>query len=427
MENNINIKITFILFLCIITIFIMILDYENKSESSKYESVDKKNKIIYFGQTLDLSNNKVSINYSQGYELAFNSINRIGGINGYKLKIILYDDKYEPELAYKNSKILVDYFNVLALIGPFGTPTTLSILNNTIKERPIPVIAPFSAGLSYRKYFNKYLILTNSTLLYEFELTINNMILNNIKNISIIYQNDTYGLAFFNSIVEYMIKHKIDINIISSGSYERNTIDLKKCFESIFDVKNAFDTNEYSKSKTYNNIQAILLLVAQEQLPYILGFIKKNRPQTYIYYNFFVDTSKDNYSQLSNYDKENIYQTNLIYNINNSYPILYNKFIDEVKYFKNQHKKKIDINSSATIYGFYSGLLIIEVLKNIYDLSNVTREKFIEIFYKIQNFDLYGLKIGPFVNGVNNQGVNFASISKLNVNTLEMELIKELN
>jgi len=126
----------------------MILDYENKSESSKYESVDKKNKIIYFGQTLDLSNNKVSINYSQGYELAFNSINRIGGINGYKLKIILYDDKYEPELAYKNSKILVDYFNVLALIGPFGTPTTLSILNNTIKERPIPVIAPFSAGLS---------------------------------------------------------------------------------------------------------------------------------------------------------------------------------------------------------------------------------------------------------------------------------------
>ena len=47
----------------------------------------------------------------------------------------MYDDKYEPTLSISNSKILVDYFNVLALIGSFGTPTTVAILNETIKNR----------------------------------------------------------------------------------------------------------------------------------------------------------------------------------------------------------------------------------------------------------------------------------------------------
>ena len=418
-----------LLIIIISILFILyIIDNTEILNIKYYKNIDSEKKNIYFGQTLDLTHNKVSINYSIGYELAFNLINRIGGIDGYKLKIILYDDKYEPELASANAKMLIDYYNVLAIIGTFGTPTTISILDNSIKARPIPLIAPFSAGLTYRKYYNKYLILTNSTILYEYELIFKNLILNNIKNISIIYQNDSNGLSSFNSIVEYMIEHNSKINIVSTGNYKRNTEDLKGCFESVFNVKNGYNLDEYSKSENFKKIQAVIIFCSQEQISYILGFLKKIKPELFIYYNFFVDTNISNYKDLANYNKNNIYQTNLIYKINNSYPILYNKFINEVNNYKTYHKNSnIDITSSATFFGFYNGLLIIEVLKNIGKLENITRKKFIDMFYKIQNFDIYGLKIGPFVEYSSNKPVKYATLNKLNPNTLEMEEIDSTN
>ena len=118
-----------------------------------YKSVDHKEKVIVFGETCDLENNKVSKSFSLGYQLAFDLINDKGGINGYKLKIILLNDKYEPTIAVKNANILSDYYNVLALIGIFGTPTLLAILNGISSN--VPIVGPFSAGSSYRKQFNK--------------------------------------------------------------------------------------------------------------------------------------------------------------------------------------------------------------------------------------------------------------------------------
>ena len=159
--------ITFIIINLLIIVFTFIF-LKDLYVTDLYKPIDKIKKNIYFGQTIDLENNQVSIDYSVGFQLAFQSVNRKDGVNGYNLKIILYNDKYEPELASNNAKILIDYFNVLALIGPFGTPTTAQILSDCIKGRPIPLIGPFTASNVYRKQFNKYLILNNGSFELEF-------------------------------------------------------------------------------------------------------------------------------------------------------------------------------------------------------------------------------------------------------------------
>ncbi len=422
--NNKTSRLIFYVIIIFIFTFIFV-NYIVKRDI--YSSIDTKKKIIYFGQTCDLENNQVSINYSKGFEIAFDYINRNGGINGYQLRIILYNDRYEPKLAADNAKLLVDYFNVLALIGPFGTPTTVAILDDAISGRNIPVLFPFTAATSYREIFNKNLLLMNGTFYNEFNVTIKNMIQNNIKNIGIIYQNDIYGKSFYNSFNNYILKNNININILSTGKYERNTVDLDNCFKDLFQIKDSNDYNDYKDSPVIHDLQGIILFCAEEQVSYILGKLKKIKPSLFIYYNFFVGNAKKNFQDLDYYNKNNIYQTLLSPNIKIKYPELYNLYIQEVDYYNNkkQNKKKINKDSQGSYIGFYCGLLVGEVLKNFKNINDLNRESFIDMFYKKKYFDILGLKVGPFIEGVSNTGLNYVSLSTLKGD--KMVLIEEKN
>jgi hypothetical protein len=416
--------ITFIIINLLIIVFTFIF-LKDLYVTDLYKPIDKIKKNIYFGQTIDLENNQVSIDYSIGFQLAFQSVNRKDGVNGYNLKIILYNDKYEPELASNNAKILIDYFNVLALIGPFGTPTTVQILSDCIKGRPIPLIGPFTASTVYRKQFNKYLILTNGSFELEFEITIENMLQNNIKNIGIIYQNDIYGSSCYTSFVNYILNKNLNLNIISTGTYERNTVEFDNCYKKLFNIDSPYDYNQVKSSKTLEKMDCIILFVAEKQISRILGYLKRIKPSLFIYYNCFVGTSINNYKELKSYNSNNIYQTLLgPFHLKENYPELYNKLLEEINIYEKNNAKII--NQTQSLYqGFYTGLLIIDVLKKFPDLGSITRESFTDMFYSVQNFDVYGLKIGSFVNNKSNLGLNFVGLNKL-VND-KLENIKIMN
>lgn len=386
-----------------------------------YHPIDKEHKIIYFGQTLDLENNEISSNYSKGFQLAFQSVNRTGGINGYKLKIILYNDKYESSIALTNAKLLLDYYNVLALIGTFGTPTTVEILNECIKGRPIPLIGPFTSSPIIRKIFNKYLILLLSSTKLELQSITNNMIKNNVVNMSIIYQNDGYGIATYTALVQYILENNLNINIISTGKYERNSIDLENTYKTLFDVKDPYNYNEYKTSQKLNQIQSVLLITSEKQIPIFLAELKKIKPSLYIYYTFFAGTSENNYVYLDKYNSDNIYQTLLgpYLDMETRYPELYKKLHEEINYFEPNKDSLTKINNTQSLYqGFYTGLLIIDVLKKFDNFDKLNRETFINMFYNIQNFDIYGLKIGPFIENNSNTGLTYISLNKIQNNTL---------
>jgi hypothetical protein len=381
-----------------------------------YHPIDKEHKVIYFGQTLDLENNEISIDYSKGFQLAFQSINRIGGINDYKLKIILYNDKYESSIALTNGKLLIDYYNVLALIGTFGTPTTIEILNECIKNRPIPLIGPYSSSPLIRKMFNKYLILLLGSAILEIEMIAQHMIKNNITYISVIYQNDSYGIATYVALNKYILNKNLNINIISTGKYERNSIHLDDTYKSLFNVTDPYNYEEYKNSQTLSKIQSILIISSEKQIPLFLAELKRIKPSLFLYYTFFAGTNPLNYMYLDNYNSDNIYQTLLgpYLDLESKYPNLYNKLDEEIKYFEDRNKKISKINKTQSLYqGFYTGLLIIDVLKKFNNFDNLTRENFINMFYSTQNFDIYGLKVGPFIEDKSNTGINYVSLNKI--------------
>lgn len=409
-----------ILLILMITIFIAI---KMLFQPKTFYSIDHENKKIFFGQTCDLHNNRVSIDYSTGFIIAFQNINKTGILDGYTLHIIRLDDKYETNLSIINSRLLIDYYNVLSLIGSFGTPTTVGIFDQVIKDKKVGLIGPFTAGTSYRKVFNKYRIYMNTDFYLEYDLIIKNMLKNNYRNISIIYQDDIYGNYFYNAFVDYLVDQNIDITIVSSGKYERNSNDLDTSFMTTFEVKNAYDYDDYNTTHVMQNIDAILLFTAEMQISNYLSKIKKINPEIAIYYNFFTGTRKSNLKYLDDLNKDNIYQTLISYNLK-KYPKLNAVYKEEIELYNSKNTNKIEETNSSMEQGFYSGLMIGEVLKQFENINDINRESFIDMFYSMKNIQIYDMVIGPFIMDVNSEGIRYVELNKLTPQ-LEFETIDE--
>ncbi len=76
--------------------------------------------------------------------------NRLGGINGRRLRLLSLDDGYEPARTAPNMHKLLDEDRVLAIIGNVGTPTAIASLP-LIREQQTLFFAPFSGAGGLRR------------------------------------------------------------------------------------------------------------------------------------------------------------------------------------------------------------------------------------------------------------------------------------
>lgn len=407
----------YIIIIILLIMIVLIIKTNLSEKSSGQHQKSKKN--IYFGQTIDLDGNLVAKEYFKGFQLAFQSVNRKGGINGYIINIVLLNDKYNKDIALANANLLVDYYDVLALIGLFGTTTIVNVLDSVVIRKNIPLIAPFSGSSSLRNTFTKNLILTNGSNNEEFSLLFKLLKKKNIKNIGIIHQNDEYGYSYLTSFINQIIVRNEQLNILTAVSYKRESINLYQTYQDLFDIKKPYLINNKGEQKNIDKLEAVILFCTETQISNILGTLKKINPSLLIYYGFFIGDNKSNYKVVGN-NTNNVYQSLLSYNIEKKFPIMYKKFLEEIEYHNLNPEldeitgiSKIN-NFSSTLYqGFYSGLLIIEVLKSFKSLDNIKREDFINKFYEIKNFKIYDMNFGPFIINSNNVGINYSSINKI--------------
>jgi len=114
---------------------------------------------VVLGQSCALTGptKALGLELKTGAEAYFNKINDAGGVNGRKIKLISYDDGYEPEECIVNTRKLIDEDKAFILFGYVGTPTTKAIIP-IVDEAGIPLVGPFTgAGFLRdpdRKVFN---------------------------------------------------------------------------------------------------------------------------------------------------------------------------------------------------------------------------------------------------------------------------------
>jgi branched-chain amino acid transport system substrate-binding protein len=96
-----------------------------------------------------------------GGQAYFDYLNANGGVNGRKIKYVVFDDQYNPALTKRGTSQLILRDKIFAMFGALGTPTHSAVVND-LNKRGIPDLFINTGGASFdnpRRYPTTFPIL----------------------------------------------------------------------------------------------------------------------------------------------------------------------------------------------------------------------------------------------------------------------------
>jgi len=153
-----------------------------------------------------------------------NHVNEQGGVHGRRIKILSYDDQYDPPLCVGNThKLIVDH-GVFALFCYVGTPTTVKIIP-LVNKAEIPLLGMFTGANALREPMSRYIINVRASYYQETEEAVRRLVKDlGLSRIAVFYQYDAYGFDGLKG-AELALK-KIGLVPVATGTYIRGTLDV---------------------------------------------------------------------------------------------------------------------------------------------------------------------------------------------------------
>lgn len=151
---------------------------------------------IRLGQSVPLSGptQHLGIEYRRGLLLAFNAANAQGGVGGRAIELISYDDRYEPESAFANTRDLLEADGVFALVGYVGAEAVNRCLPLALKANR-PFVAPLTGAESLRQRPPRTLFHLRPGLGAETRLIAQALQTMNVARTALLVQDDADGVA----------------------------------------------------------------------------------------------------------------------------------------------------------------------------------------------------------------------------------------
>lgn len=162
----------------------------------------------------------------RGYMCYIQHINANHGIHGRTIRIIAYDDSYDPPKCLANTQRLIVEDQVFALFSYVGTPTTLKILP-LVEDARIPLLGMFTGANALREPLNRYVMNVRASYYQETGAAIGHLVEDlGIRKIAVFYQYDAYGFDGLTGM-ELALKG-YNLAPIARGSYMRGTLDVEE-------------------------------------------------------------------------------------------------------------------------------------------------------------------------------------------------------
>lgn len=124
-------------------------------------------------------------------ELAIARINAAGGIDGHALEAVIYDTEGDPSKAVMQATKLINKDQVMAIVGPSLTPTTLAVMP-IVKKAQIPFIS-CAAGNKIVQPVDPWVFKTAQSDIMAVAAIYETLKARGIKKISTISQADAFG------------------------------------------------------------------------------------------------------------------------------------------------------------------------------------------------------------------------------------------
>jgi branched-chain amino acid transport system substrate-binding protein len=171
----------------------------------------------------------------EGAVAYFKKVNEAGGVNGRKIKLVSYDDGYEPERAAAMTQKLITEDKVFALFGYVGTPTSSAVLPLASKAG-IPYIAPFTGAELLRNPVNKIVFNVRASYFDETEGMVEHLTKDlGIKKIGVFIQDDAYGNAGKAGVVRALMKN--NMALAGEGKFKRNTVEIDSALAALKEAR----------------------------------------------------------------------------------------------------------------------------------------------------------------------------------------------
>ncbi len=302
-----------------------------------------------------------------GIEAYFHTVNQQGGIRHRPLKLIAYDDGYEPMRAAANLRRLITEDKVLATIGNVGTPTAMVTVPITIAHHTL-MFGAFSGGDILRPTPpSRYIINYRPSYARETQEIINGVLAQGIsaQYIAFFTQLDRFGDAIYESAITALHeKGWTHTENLIHGRYVRNTENVEEAVARILEAK----------------VPPKVVIMAGSYKPCakFITLLQQHRPDIWFIHISFVGTQilKQELGQAAHH----IVVTQVVPPLDSGFPI-----IDEYKAaFKAWRPDKIP--NDISLEGFIIAKLFCDGLRQV--TGTLTRETLIDAMEQIQNLDL---------------------------------------
>ena len=159
------------------------------------------------------------------------AVNEAGGVHGRSIKVLAYDDGYDPPRCLENTQKLIVEDNVFGLFCYVGTPTSVKIMP-LVQEARLPLVGLFTGAQILRNPFQRYIINIRASYYQETGAVVDELVESlGLKKFAVFYQYDDYG---FDGLTGTQIAlKKYGLTPVATGSYRRGSIEVEQALEQI--------------------------------------------------------------------------------------------------------------------------------------------------------------------------------------------------
>lgn len=330
--------------------------------------------------------------YVHGSMALLNDVNAHGGVNGRKIRLIAYDDQYDPSRTVANTQKLIGEDRVFALFDFVGTPTSMKVVD-IVNEARIPAIGFFTGAEGLRTPFRPYIFNVRDSYYSETEAAAAYFVDKlGVEKIAVMYQEDAFGLAVLSGI--QLALQRRNMETVATDTYVRGTMDVEDGLKTI----KASGAEAVVLVGTYAPLAKFIKLAHQS------GFTPSFHTVSFVGSDAFGKELMSD-PKIESARLDSIVVTQVV-------PSPFEERLAAVKKYRQLARMYYphDAPNYVALEGFVNGIVLVKAL----DAAgrNVSREKFIAALESLRQLDV-GLDMGVTYGVLDHQGLGGVYYSKL--------------
>lgn len=162
----------------------------------------------------------------------FDDVNKKGGVNGSKVKLVYRDDGYSAPKFAEMAKDLIDKEHPVAFIGGAGCGGVIEATRQKVFETAgIPIVGPICGSPAARQ--SPFIFHIRASWPEEMQKLVQQMQALGRQRIGVLYQNDVDGRMALGVAKSYV--KQAGMEVVASGSFDKGTTRVEGAVKSIAD------------------------------------------------------------------------------------------------------------------------------------------------------------------------------------------------